>query len=73
MRLNFIEWTFPTGADCAREDGDEHGVRLLHEGQQVRLQDRDPVVPGALVETNLDPLGQHARKRRTELEEVGHR
>ena len=65
--------TFSTGVDCAREDGDEHGVRLLNEGQQVRLQDRDQVVSGALVETDLDALGEHVGQRRTKLEEVSHR
>jgi hypothetical protein len=29
------------GVDRSREDGHQHGVRVLNEGQQVCLQDRN--------------------------------
>ena len=51
-----------TGADCSGEDGDQHSVRVQHEGRQVPVQGRDPIGSRVLVPTHLYALGQHARQ-----------
>ena len=47
------------GVDCAREDGNEHGLRLFNEGPQIRLQDRDKKHPGEQFQTDEHALRQH--------------
>ena len=61
------------GPDCPGEDGHEHRLRLSNEGLQVRLQDRDQVMLGALIQTHVNTLGQHDGQGRTEPEKVSHR
>ena len=58
------------GPDRARKDGDQHSVRVLHEGQQVCLQNWNPFLHRKFVETNVNFVGQHACQRRTKFEKI---